>query len=218
MMPLGLLLPLAIFWGIVAGTDQTPAQVRDAGWLFPEVKNEPFYLVWLDSLGSIANINFSAWVTTLPSLAVMLVVSTMDCVLKLHATESKLPLKVSTDDEAFKFGIFNYLLACCGAATGYMQLKFNVISYGVMRNAHDRRAGMIYAIFCGAAYFSTVEHFNYLPKLFLSALLFFAGAGFVTDNMWGSRKFLHFSEWLEIVVTLGDEMNPKVGARHPRLL
>ena len=23
------------------------------GWLFPEVKNEPFYLVWLDSLGSL---------------------------------------------------------------------------------------------------------------------------------------------------------------------
>ncbi|CAE7368516.1 unnamed protein product [Symbiodinium microadriaticum] len=202
MMPLGLLLPLAIFWGIVAGTNQTPATVRDAGWLFPEVQNEPFYLVWVDSLGSLSNINFSAWVTTLPNLAVFMVVSTMDCVLKLHATESKLPLKVSTDSEAFIFGLFNYLLACCGAATGYMQLKFNVISYGVMRNAHDRRAGMIYAVFCGAAYFSTVEHFNYLPKLFLSALLFFAGAGFVTDNMWGSRKFLHFSEWMEIVVVL----------------
>ena len=73
---------------IVAGTNQTPATVRDAGgrwwdpwepqvladicgwegheciytllscyftpvsgWLFPEVQNEPFYLVWVDSLG-----------------------------------------------------------------------------------------------------------------------------------------------------------------------
>ena len=202
MMPLGLLLPLAVFWGIVLGTEQSPAMVREAGWLFPEVQNEPFYLVWLDSLGSTININFSAWATTLPNLGVMLIVSTMDCILKLHATESKLPLKVSTDDEALTFGIFNCVLACCGAATGYMQLKFNVISYGIMRNAHDRRAGMIFAVLCGAAYFTTVEHFNYLPKPFLSALLFFAGAGFVTDNMWGSRKFLHFSEWMEIVVIL----------------
>lgn len=38
------------------------------------------------------------------------------------------------------------------------------------------------------------------PSRFLSALLFFAGAGFVTDNMWGSRKFLHATEWLEIVI------------------
>ncbi|CAE7247852.1 unnamed protein product, partial [Symbiodinium sp. CCMP2456] len=201
-MPLGLLLPLAIFWGVALGTQQTPEMMRDSGWLFPEVQNEPFYLVWLDSIGSTRNINFDAWAATLPDLGVMLIVSTMDCILKLHATESKLPLKVSTDDEALTFGLFNYLLACCGAATGYMQLKFNVISYGVMRNAHDRRAGMIFAMLCGAAYFSTVEHFNYLPKLFLSALLFFAGAGFVTDNMWGSRKFLHFSEWMEIVVIL----------------
>jgi hypothetical protein len=34
-----------------------------------------------------------------------------------------------------------------------------------MRNARDRRAGMMYALLCAACYFSTVEHFNYLPKL-----------------------------------------------------
>ena len=37
--------------------------------------------------------------------------------------------KPDSDKEAFKFGCFNYILAACGAATGYMQLKFNVISY-----------------------------------------------------------------------------------------
>lgn len=36
--------------------------------------------------------------------------------------------KPNSDEEAFKFGLFNYILAACGAATGYMQLKFNVIS------------------------------------------------------------------------------------------
>lgn len=36
--------------------------------------------------------------------------------------------KPDSDEEAFKFGLFNYILAACGAATGYMQLKFNVIS------------------------------------------------------------------------------------------
>ena len=38
-----------------------------------------------------------------------------------------------------------------------------------MRNATDRRASMIYAALCAACYFSTVEHFNYLPKLLLGA-------------------------------------------------
>ncbi|CAL1139877.1 unnamed protein product, partial [Cladocopium goreaui] len=200
MMPLGLLVPLCIFWGVVFATGENVDSMRQQGWLFVEIGNEPFWWVWTDSIGKYGSINFSAWARTLPDLAVFIIVSTMDCVLKIHATESKLPLKPDSDKEAFKFGCFNYILAACGAATGYMQLKFNVISYGVMRNARDRRAGMMYALLCAACYFSTVEHFNYLPKLFLSALLFFAGAGFVTDNMWGSRKFLHVNEWLEIVI------------------
>ena len=46
------------------------------------------------------------------------------------STESRPPLrKPDSDKEAFKFGCFNYILAACGAATGYMQLKFNVISH-----------------------------------------------------------------------------------------
>jgi len=200
MMPLGLLVPLCIFWGVVFATGENVDSMRQQGWLFVEIGNEPFWWVWTDSIGKYGSINFSAWARTLPDLAVFIIVSTMDCVLKIHATESKLPLKPDSDKEAFKFGCFNYILAACGAATGYMQLKFNVISYGVMRNARDRRAGMMYALLCAACYFSTVEHFNYLPKLFLSALLFFAGAGFVTDNMSGSRKFLHVNEWLEIVI------------------
>lgn len=76
----------------------------------------------------IGSINLSAWSRTLPDLLVMIIVSTMDCVLKIHATSSKLPLQPDSDREAFKFGLFNYILAACGAACGYMQLKFNVIS------------------------------------------------------------------------------------------
>ncbi|CAJ1384837.1 unnamed protein product [Effrenium voratum] len=202
MMPLGLLLPLAIFYGTVYASGNTVTSMRDAGWLFPEVGNEPFWWVWTDSVATYESINFTAWASTLPDLAVMIIVSTMDCVLKIHATQTKLPLKPDSDAEAVKFGLFNFILACCGGAVGYMQLKFNVISYGVMRNATDRRAGFVYSLLCAACYFSTVEHFNYLPKLFLSALLFFAGAGFVIDNMYGSRKFLHLSEWLEIVIII----------------
>ncbi|CAJ1438716.1 unnamed protein product, partial [Effrenium voratum] len=199
MMPLGLLLPLAIFYGPLKARGFRSGLAQRIRWLFPEVGNEPFWWVWTDSVATYESINFTAWASTLPDLAVMIIVSTMDCVLKIHATQTKLPLKPDSDAEAVKFGLFNFILACCGGAVGYMQLKFNVISYGVMRNATDRRAGFVYSLLCAACYFSTVEHFNYLPKLFLSALLFFAGAGFVIDNMYGSRKFLHLSEWLEIV-------------------
>eukprot|EP00435_Cladocopium_sp_Y103_P037621 s3103_g10.t1 len=169
---------------VVFATGENVDSMRQQGWLFVEIGNEPFWWVWTDSIGSLGFKRRGAQVAKS----------------KCHGAEGQTLGKPDSDREAFKFGCFNYILAACGAAPGYMQLKFNVISYGVMRNARDRRAGMMYALLCAACYFSTVEHFNYLPKLFLSALLFFAGAGFVTDNMWGSRKFLHVNEWLEIVI------------------
>ena len=53
----------------------------------------------------------------------------LDLIVHLGRCSSKKPLrKPNSDEEAFKFGLFNYILAACGAATGYMQLKFNVIS------------------------------------------------------------------------------------------
>lgn len=51
MMPLGLLVPLSVFWGVVFGLGETPDTMRDQGWLFPVVGNEPFWWVWSDSLG-----------------------------------------------------------------------------------------------------------------------------------------------------------------------
>ena len=59
-----------------------------------------------------------------------------------------------------------------GSSVGYTQLKFNVINYGVCGNVLDRRAATVYALLCGACYFTTIEIFNYFPRLFLGILLF----------------------------------------------
>merc|ERR1719253_2468087 len=71
-----------------------------------------------------------------------------------------------------------------------------------MGNVSDRRGGVLYALFCGVCFFWTTDLFNYLPRFFLTSLLFFAGSGFVAENLWGSRKYLSFFEWLEILIIL----------------
>ena len=38
-----------------------------------------------------------------------------------------------------------------------------------------------------------------MPRWFLSELLFFAGSGFLAENLLGSRKFLSASEWGTII-------------------
>ncbi|CAE7726487.1 unnamed protein product [Symbiodinium microadriaticum] len=201
-MPLGILLPLGIFWAIVLGAGyDVDADTSD--FFFPKMSNEPFYLVWTDSIGQYSKINFTAWVATFTDLGIMILVVVLDCSLKISSTENKIPVKVDKNYEISLYGAVNAIVSVFASTVGYMQLKFNVINYGVMGNVVDRRAGIIYSLLCGAAFFSSIEFFNYLPRLFLSALLFFAGTGFVCENLWGSRQYLVFIEWLEILLILG---------------
>merc|ERR1719498_387187 len=133
----------------------------------------------------------------------MIVVCLLDCLLKISSTESKLPVKTDKDYEIQLYGYANILTTLCGSSVGYMQLKFNVINFRVMGNCTDRRGGIIYAILCGLCFFYKTDLFNYLPRFFLSTLLFFAGSGFVAENLWGSRKYLSIGEWLQIFLILG---------------
>lgn len=201
--PSVLLIPLAIFYVILYGAGGTVYSAREAGWMFDTLENVDFWTVWTASLGNISSINFSAWMSTATDLMVMIIVCLLDCMLKVSSTESKLPVTVSKDYEVQLFGYGNFITPLCGSSVGYMQLKFNIINFGVMGNVKDRRAGAMYAILCGCIFFWTTDMFNYLPRFFLSTLLFFAGSGFVVENLWGSRKYLSVSEWLQNIVILG---------------
>jgi len=161
-------------------------------------------VVWSDGIfGKFNKINFSAWIKTWVDLFIMLIVVCMDnALIGLTTTENKLPVKIDKDYEVQLHGKGNLLIALCGSSVGYMQFEFNVINFGVLGNSKDRRAGMFCAFFCGMCFFLTVEHFNLLPRVFLSTLLFFAGSGFIAENLWGSRFYLGKDEWVQVLLVL----------------
>jgi len=200
------LAPLVVFYIVVFCAQLDIETMRTSGatdnWMFPRLEHVNFWELWTDSYGKADKINFKAWSETLPDLVIMIVVCIIDCLLKISSTESKLPVKVDKDYEASLYGLGNILTTASGSSVGYMQLKFNVINYGVIGNIKDRRAGVIYALLCGACFFGTIGHFNYLPRFFLGVLLFFAGTGFVAENLWGSRQYLSLLEWGEILLIL----------------
>jgi len=169
----------------------------------PPIENVGFWRVWTDSVGTPSNINLAAWAATLPDLPIMVLVCTLDCMLKLLSTESKLPVKPDKDYEVQLYGVGNIVNTFCGCSVGYMQLKFNVINFGVMGNSKYRLGGIFYSIFCGVCFFWTTDLFNYFPRFFMATLLFFAGSGFVAENLWGSRMYLNIWEWLQILFILG---------------
>jgi len=202
-MPLGLLVPLGIFYAIVYGKGSNVEEMRAADWFFPEIPNAWWTLIYEDGYFKADKINFKACTKALPDVFIMIIVIVLDCMLKISSTETKMPVKTDKNYEITLYGMGNILTTLTGQTVGYMQLKFNVINYGVLGNVKDRRAGIIYSLMCGFCFFYSTELINYLPRLFLGSLLFFAGAGFVCENLWGSRKYLNFGEWLEILIILG---------------
>lgn len=204
--PLMLVVPLGLFhicvyFGVFF---DGLSDAREQQWMFPQMDNVEFWLMWAEGIYDgnevkLQYINWKAWASTVPDLLTMLVVVLMDSLLKVKNTENKMPIAPQADYEVQLFGGCNALMAACGAPVGYMQLKFNVINFGIIGNTKDRRAGVVYAMLCAVTLFWTIEPFNYMPRWFLSTLLFFAGAGFVAENLWGSRKFLSHAEWLEIL-------------------
>ncbi|CAK0904983.1 unnamed protein product, partial [Prorocentrum cordatum] len=206
MIPAILMIPLIIFHVLVASgvLYDDLDHARAEGIMFPHVGNCDFWTVWTEGISDgsewkFQHINFKAWTKTIPDLVTMIIVVMMDCLLKIKNTENKLPIVPESTYESQLFGICNAMMFACGSPCGYMQLKFNVINFGIMGNSTDRRGGMIYAALCAVCFFGTTAPFNYLPRFFLSMLLFFAGAGFVAENLYGSSKYMSFKEWLEVV-------------------
>jgi MFS superfamily sulfate permease-like transporter/CRP-like cAMP-binding protein len=203
-LPLMLLIPLGIYYAVVFGALGDDLEgMRKEKWMFDTLENADFWSVWTHgAYGSWDRVNLGAFASSTVDLPIMLIVCTLDCALKIFSTESKLPVKPDKEYEIQLYGAANVLTTLCGSPVGYMQLKFNVINYGVMGNAIDRRGGFLYASLCGLCFFWTTDPFNYLPRFFLSTLLFFAGAGFIAENLWGSRKFLSVYEWLQVLMII----------------
>ncbi|CAE7225233.1 unnamed protein product [Symbiodinium sp. CCMP2456] len=118
-MPLGILLPLAIFWAIVLGAGyDVDADTSD--FFFPKMSNEPFYLVWTDSIGQYSKINFTAWTATFTDLGIMILVVVLDCSLKISSTENKIPVKVDKNYEISLYGAVNAIVSVFASTVGSM--------------------------------------------------------------------------------------------------
>ena len=65
---------------------------------------------------------------------------------------NKVELKLEFDvrKEILTTGVENVVAAFAGVASpGYPQVKFNILSYGIIHNTLDRRVGAFVGIFCG---------------------------------------------------------------------
>lgn len=79
-MPLGLLVPVGVFYAVKYAATPDFDPISDTHLMFPEIPNASFLDIWTDGLGKYDKINFKAWLSTGPDLAIMFVVCLLDCV------------------------------------------------------------------------------------------------------------------------------------------
>ena len=201
-LPIFLILPFIIFYISLLSTGTSHEEAEASGWFFPEARTATFYDPWVWFWGNISYIDGDAYLAALPDVLAMVVIVTLDYLFKLAGTEKALAIDLDYDDEMRLTGKFNLINALFVGPPSYSQMKFNVMNHGIVGRTDDRLPGYIAATFTMFMYFGGFPLINILPRFFLGGLLFFAGLGFLVENLWDARQYLSKKEWVTVWIIL----------------
>ena len=135
--------------------------------------------------------SLNARVQCIPDMAIMILILILDSFLKLSSTKASLKVNVDMMHEMKVTGWENLVGAVFVSAPGYPQVKFNLLSYGILGNVVDRKVGVIVGLFCGFMWLTGFMFVIYLPRFLLGGLLLYAACPFLVDNLFTS--YFHMS-------------------------
>ncbi|GBG28250.1 Calmodulin [Hondaea fermentalgiana] len=188
--------PFILFYIVVFGLGYNLDDVREmnlchdrghgleCGWLYDKYDAVLISDQWKFSFGQSDLIDWSAFTAALPNLFIMLIIVTLDSLLKIAGTKKKLGITdLDYDHEMQLGGKAHFFLVFLVGAPGYGQLKFNALNSGIIRNTKSRWPGVIAGLFNAGLWFAGFPLINYLPRFFIGALLIYAGLGFIVENL-----------------------------------
>mmetsp|Transcript_16487 Transcript_16487/g.28599 ORF Transcript_16487/g.28599 Transcript_16487/m.28599 type:complete len:1610 (-) Transcript_16487:107-4936(-) len=199
MIPVLLFGPFILFYICVYATGNSLNSVRDMNlckeytvdghemnclWLYDKYQAVLLVDQWKYSYGRTDYIEWGAIVNVIPEMLVMLVIVTLDSLLKMSGTKKQLEIRcLDYDHEMQLAGKTNIFLVFMVGAPGYAQLKFNALNSGIIHNTSSRFPGLVASLFNGALFFAGFPLINFLPRFFVGGLLIYAGMGFVVENL-----------------------------------
>jgi len=197
-LPAFLFLPMILFYIVAAAAGFSMADLRASSWLFDEVQPGNFYDVYVQGYGNLGNVSGVGVVACLGNMAIMIVILVIDSLLKLAATKSNLMIDVDMVHEIRVAGYENVINAFAFGSPGYPQVKFNVLSYGILHNTLDRRIGYVMGIVCGLLWVSNFHLVNVIPRFVMGFLLVYACLPFIVDNLIVSYYHMKKKEFLAV--------------------
>ena len=197
-LPAFLFLPLVFFYIVAAAAGFSMADLRASSWLFDEVEPGNFYDVYVQGYGNMGNVSGPGVVACLGNMAIMIVILVIDSLLKLAATKSNLMIDVDMVHEIRVTGYENVINAFAFGSPGYPQVKFNVLSYGILHNTLDRRIGYVMGVVCGLLWVSNIHLVNVIPRFVMGFLLVYACLPFIVDNLIVSYFHMKKKEFIAV--------------------
>jgi len=176
--------------------------LRDNHWLFPQYEAVPFYKVWTSM--EFAKINFNAIPLIMIDLCIMIVILVIDSLLKLSSTKTGCQVDIDMGYEMKHTGYENLIGTLFMASPGYPQVKFNLLSFGILNNTRERRVAWTVGLFGGISWMipsngSLMIHF--LPRFYLGGLLWYAACPFLYQNLIETYYHMEIKEYF-IVCTI----------------
>lgn len=190
-LPFFLVVPMCVFWMAFGLQDQNNMQtMREIHWMFPDYPRADFWQIWTEL--KFEHIAWDCIPRCLPDMAIMILILILDSFLKLSSTKGALKVSVDMMHEMKVTGWENIIGALFVSAPGYPQVKFNLLSHGILGNVVDRKVGVIVGLFCGIMWLSGFMLVSILPRFLLGGLLLYAACPFLVDNLWTS--YFHMSK------------------------
>ena len=201
-LPFYMVAPIVVFYISVALSGESMDDLRKNHWLFPKYDSAPFYSVWTEL--KFEHIDYNAIPFIMVDLCIMVIILVIDSLLKLASTKSGCKLDVDMVHEMKVTGYENIIGAMFMASPGYPQVKFNLLSYGILNNTRERRVAYFVALFGGAMWYLGGTGFmliHYLPRFYLGGLLWYAACPFIVQNLVETYFHMEIKEYI-IVLTI----------------
>eukprot|EP00053_Salpingoeca_punica_P014014 m.127242 g.127242 ORF g.127242 m.127242 type:complete len:1231 (-) comp16359_c0_seq2:45-3737(-) len=193
-----LFVPMIFFYIMLRILGMDIEDARESGWFLEEYGRANFYSKWKQV--SFYQTNTSALSAAVPTFFTNWIITSIDFLLKMAGIKRVTEIDASYDRETKLIGYMNLLTGACFSSPAYPQMKWTALNLSIIRNVTDRFPSVLVVVISLILYLSGFPLVNYLPRFFLSGLLFYAGLPFLFENLFDSYWRLSRKEFCAVWV------------------
>jgi sulfate permease, SulP family len=200
--PVGLVVAMGGFYGVLAIGGSSVAAAQDGGWLLGPF---PAGNLWEPHVArAVTGADWSAVVAELGNVAIVMLFAALGLLLNAGGIELAVRRDVNLDRELRAAGVANIAAGLTGGIPGYQALSLTSLAHQM--KATGRIVGCIAGAVCLATLIVGAETLSLFPRMAIGGLLLLVGLSFIVDwvfDTWSKLPRTEYAVLLGIVVIIG---------------